>query len=158
MPGGNAIALPTRAAIPVFVASAIKKRRLRGRWLARQPQRGLTRRHRPRTNSCTCRPLFKNDGTCTNSDARLWSRVYADRDPKLKITKDRAVSDCPRSLRGRASSSHHQAFAAIVSISTTHFGLASWLTTTHVDAGMCPGFRYFSRCALTNGNPLGSVE
>lgn len=38
-----------------------------------------------------------------------------------------------------------QALAATVSISTTHNGLASLLTTTQVEAGMCPGFRYFSR-------------
>jgi hypothetical protein len=38
-----------------------------------------------------------------------------------------------------------QAFAATVSISTTHLGFASSLTTTQVEAGVCPGFRYFSR-------------
>jgi len=32
------------------------------------------------------------------------------------------------------------------------------LTTTHVDAGTCPGLRYISRCTLRYFSPSGSVE
>src|SRR5262245_60479892 len=57
-----------------------------------------------------------------------------------------------------AAETANHAFAATVSISTTHLGFARRLTTTHVEAGVCCGFRYFSRCALTYLRPSGSVE
>jgi hypothetical protein len=65
---------------------------------------------------------------------RCLSRTQAN---ALKTNSFQRASELSRiSSRGLHSCLSTHAFAATVSISTTHFGFASRLTTTHVEAGV----------------------